>query len=396
MWKNLNKEMETDDYHVSKVPTKVQHRRTDLFVDALVKTFPTLRSDLLKRLDEFHDTCVRAGFSRVVLGEGNADWLAISLVSGATSAPIAQNLLVEMLAEGVLLNSTALKETRHRVHEAFLPCHVVTFGRVENAEMLFRECIKLAAVLDTNVITAEGIHALSQRLNFDMEVHVAEFPSGVRCPTFRKTHILNLNAPKKHRTHYSADFTRVLSVPNSGRLRVNMSLYAGKSDILACRFCIPVNVVHNGYVLSYDLVVGEIQCVIRYEGYHVVRTIPSSSGYLTMLPWLEYCKLLTIRRRGVAAMAVVSVFVFFHLWEPSDAKRLREIMVMLRSRQPSEVTSCLLGVLMFFEMERKDLTTAVHKASRCMTLIAESIAANYSFRNDDNFDVTYVSPITMR
>jgi hypothetical protein len=335
MWRNFEKEYATDVHHVNKVSTSTTHKRTDLFVDGLVKTFPSLSSDLLKCVDDFNDTCKRAKFSQVVLGEGNADWLAISLVSGATSSPIAQKLVVELLEEGALLNSMAVRETKHRVHEAFLPCHVVTYGQVTNAEKLFGECIKLASVLDTKVITADGIRELDQRLNRKMEVHVAKFPPGVRCAAFRKTHNLNLSKPKKHDTHYSADLTRVLSVPNGGRLRVDMSLYAGQTHLLACRFCIPINVVQNGYVLSYDLVVAELQCHINYEGTPVMRTLPSSIGDLAILPWLEYCKLLTVGRRGVRAMAIVSVFVFYHLWDTLDAKRLREIMVMLRSRKPS-------------------------------------------------------------
>ena len=355
MWKNFQREYEVDVQHISKVSTRVTQKRTAMFVNALVKTFPTLSSDLLKCIDDFNSTCTRAKFSKVVLGQGNADWLAISLVSGATSSPIAQKLLVDMLKEGVLLDNTAVKERKDRVTEAYLPCHVVTYGQVTSVEKLFRECIKLASVLDTKVMTSDGIYELDQRLSQEIEVHLVKFPKGVQCPTFRKTHNLNFNKPKKHDDgHYLADLTRVFSVQNNGRLLVDMSFYTDQPHFMACRFYIPVNVVQDGYVLSYALVIAELQCHVYSTTSPVVKIIPSSCGNLAVLPWLEYCKLLTVSRRGASAMAIVSVFVFYHLWDTLDAKRLREIMVMLRSRQSNEVTNCLIGALMSFGMEHKE------------------------------------------
>lgn len=396
MWKNFKREYQIDVQRVSQVPTRVAKIRTDRFVEGLVKTCPSLSSDILKCLHDFDNTCLQAKFSPVVLGEGNADWIAISLISGATSSPIAQRVLVDFMKEGALLNNMAVKETNQRIFESFLPCHMVTYGRGDDVAKLFEECIKLASVLDTKVATVEVVRELDRRLNRQMEVHVAAFPRGVRCPLFRKTHNLNLNPPKKHGKYYSADLTRVLSVPNTGRLRVDMSQKAGYVDTWVCDFSIPVNVVDDGYVLGYELTVAQLLCRTNHNETLRIMKIPSPLGDVPMLPWLEYCKLLTLRRRGVPAMGVVSVFILFHLWHTLDAPRLREIMVMLRSRQKNEVTDCILDVFAHFDMEREEWSVAIQKTWRCMMMVADSIAANFTFRNDDNFAVTYISPITMR
>ena len=395
MWKNLERESDSDALNTSKVSFKTVRKREYLFSQTLAETFPSLSSDLLELVDEFTNTCARAKFSPVVLGEANADWLAVSLVSGVTSAPIAQNFLLEMLKEGALMNNlAATQRTKDNVQQPFLPCHLVTFGNVTDAEKLFEECIKLASVLDTKVVTAEGVSELDRRLNRNIKVHVAKFPPGIPCASFRKTHNLNLNKPKKDGKHYTYDFARVLSVHNKGRLRVDISINI--AHMLECHFCLPVNIVENGYVSSYDSVVASLRCDVNYQGSFSVRNLPSFGNMLPMLPWLEFCKQLTLRRRGPSAMAIVSVFVFFHLWDSFDAKRLREIMRMLKSREPSEVTKCLHYALQPSGMNDKDLAMVLQKALRCFTQLTKSIAACYCFHNDDNFHINYISPVTLR
>lgn len=388
MWSNLQAEYEYDLQQIRKIPKRVVEKRTELFINALVQTMPRLRSDLLRLLPEFHAACMRAECSPVVLGEGNADWLAITLISNVVCSPIAQKVLVELLKDGVLLNSMALTETSSHVHESFIPCHVVTYGAYVNIEPLFRECIHLAAYLDEKIITAEVVYALEERLRRRMGgVHVAHFPNEVTCASFRKTHTLNMNPPLKRGSIYQADLSRVKQCTYNGRLQVGINKGV-RENVFICSLFIPVNIVENNYTFTYELPVVEIRCDTDRTRMPMFRSVPSSIGKLPVPPWLEFCKFLTPSRRGIPAMAIASVFWFQQMWVPSNAQRLRDIRTMVLSQGTLDGVTRTEGITVD-ELKRLEC-----QARRVVLLLIDAVAATASLHGST--ETTYISSITLR
>lgn len=360
-----------------------------MFTDALLQTLPALASELLDRFRLIEDACSRAKCDHVSLGSSNADWLALTLLSGAMRPVAAERLTMELLKRGVLLNFMHLGTSESNVRESLLPCHAVAYGAPECAVPLFRSCIRLAKALDEALVTQEVVRKMQRLIDHTSPAHVAHFPPNAECSSVRKMHSFIVRPPEMKGGVYHADLSRVIVARRTGRLRVDMSHYAGATNKYACQLCLPVNVVQDGYILSYTVPILEVQLRTVPPPAAAVR-VPSSVGDLPVLPWLDFCKLMSVQRRGKKAMAIVAVFVFFELWKPRDDRRLQLIRDDAHAHAHAHLKKIVasLGASPGDEQQMLDLG---HKA---FALVVDFLHA--SRKRPVDYVVSYLSPLSIK
>ena len=193
MWKNLQREYEQGVAHSARLQGKDAHIQPTLS-KALVKVVPNIRSDLMARVPAVATASRRAACSPPVLGQGNADWLAINIVSNAMPESLATRFWYDTQRYNVLLDSLNLKDDHKTgIEHSFLPCHLTVFGNEEDMCTLFRECVALVPYIE-EVVT----NAVATNIEYELRKSLSAVSVGRVAveTTYRKSHTFNAAKPE--------------------------------------------------------------------------------------------------------------------------------------------------------------------------------------------------------
>lgn len=393
----LYREYMTDDYQ----------RQRSLAADALIRTLPNIRTDMLKHVEQIEKSLSHIGFSKISLCQANADWLAITLLKNVLQPHVRQRMMLDLVREGALRDTVGGHVLKEFIN-TFIALHLAAFGTGDRFD-LFKACIRLIPMVERELVTADDMSAMETHLakETSTQVFVGRLPSKYKTSElyFDINHEFNLNRPIKRKGTVYIDLRRMIVLKNTNRLVVRMYVFAKRPHITGCDVCLPVHFHkhekpahfhHNEkYVDTHYIPIISIECEVRSKSdLPSIQRLPCAIGTLPVLEWPEFCKTMNVLRRTANGLAVISVFLFYYLWKPRTRDRLEALVGMISSPKKNEVTDLVADVMSHYIFDDDKTAQKVrNKTKRLMLRFADAILLS----NKLPFEVAvqYVSSTTL-
>lgn len=375
-----------------------------LSATALVRAIPDIRSKVMHYVEHIEKFCLRIDFPRVSLCQSNADWLAITVLKNTLQPHVRQRLMLDLVREGALQNSVSRFDTsvlNARFLNAFIALHLAAFGTGDRFD-LFKRCIEFIPVIEDELLTPDHMSEMEKDLATEtsLQVFVGRLPQPYRMNEFWLPfkHVCNLRPPIKKDGAFFSDLSKIFTTKNTNRLQVRMHVLANRPHITVCEINLQVHfVVDNDKekkVDTYVLTVVSIECEVRSKDLlpPIIR-LPCTLGKLPMLEWPDFCKTMTSFRRGVDGLSIISVFLFFHLWNPRTRERLNAIVDMIARPEKNEVTVLITEVMSQYVIDQPTATKVRNKTKKLMLRFAQALELSSKLPFEVN--VQYVSSATL-
>ena len=395
---DLSVESREDNKKRGRISSSVlqQHQRSVAYI--LVKTSPTIRSQLIHKRSLFYKVCDGLS-SEPVLGNCNADWLALNTISENVTSGARQKLMIDLVRDGVFLDTLSLTDKKSSVGtfvEGFIGYHFVTSGPSSCLNELFRRCVCVARELDEKMITTDFKNKYNTTARF------LGNPVRIMCDSAlqqqkRRQHKFALNPPQKDsRGIFVEDFSSVLTLPNLGVVSVYMTRGALNHHKISVMWDLDVQcscdqMDGKGTEVTFSLTLVEMSF---YENHSVPRFLlnpkcmRSNSGTMLVPTPLNMCRMLRILRRGRDAMAIIGVFVFDHLMlqDPHGLKRFL-------SGDTHEAWSRLCEVVDDIgDASSSDKLHVRNRSWKVLKALAQASAASSAVHNSDT---TFISALSV-
>ena len=352
---------------------------------------------MLKHIEHIEKSFSHVGFSKVSLSQANADWLAITLLKNVLQPHVRQRMVLDLVREGALQDSVARSNARGAFFDSFVALNLAVVGNQDRRFDLFKTCIQLISVFEGELVTADQMSEMERVIarEFSNKAFVGTLPRKYKTSElwFDMKHDCNLNRPIKRKGVFYKDLRQVFLQKNTNRLQVLMTVNALRPHITTCYINLPVHFHTNEqYVETHLIPLLTTECEVRTKLPSIQR-VPCAIGTLPIFEWPEFCKTMNVARRNVDGLYIISVFLFYFLWNPRTRDRLQALVDMISSPEQNEVTETIADVMSHYVIDDKTTTKVRNKTNELMIRFADAILLSNKLPFEIN--VQYVSSTTL-